>query len=250
MYSVTQRIKAIKQPRGGYVKPKDFNVTQLNDSIELYQEENIHSILVGLAVDYMTRFTLGAEVKDAFQISILGSRIIDEEKNANKLLKSIKGLDDKSITSACKLAGYDVCFRAGRMGYKPVSEINPNSNTINNIRIMVNRSVEFFKEYGPITKDGFTFEGGYTKVVSTGDGDFLTKDTLWDFKVSVKAPTSAHTLQLFMYYLMGKHSIHKEFETVRKLGVFNPRLNTIYTLEIDSIAPEIIGEVCTEVIGY
>ena len=34
-------------------------------------------------------------------------------KNATSLLADIKGLDKKSITNACKLVGYDVCFRAG-----------------------------------------------------------------------------------------------------------------------------------------
>lgn len=82
------------------------------------------------------------------------------------------------------MVGYDVCFRAGIIGYKPVEEINPDKDTIENIVTMINRSLSFWKEYGPITKDGFTFEGGYTDTISTGDGDYLTKDTLWDFKVS------------------------------------------------------------------
>lgn len=250
MQSVTQRIKNIKQPRGGYIKPRDFTVTQLDDGLELFPQENIHSSLVGLVVDYMTRFTLGARVEDAFNISILGSRIIDDEKNSSKLLNLIRGLDDESIINACKLVGYDVCYRAGRMGYKPVSEINPDLYTINNIKIMINRSIKFFEIYGPITKDGFTFEGGYTGIVSKGDGDFLTKDTLWDFKVSVKAPTTAHTLQLLMYYLMGRHSIHEEFKTITKLGVFNPRLNKVYLLEVDNISSDIINEVSIDVIGY
>jgi len=38
---------------------------------------------------------------------------------------------------------------------------------------MVNRNMTFWKKYGLIAQDGFTFEA---------DGDFLTTDTLWDFK--------------------------------------------------------------------
>ncbi len=33
MVSVTQRIKQIKQPRGGYIRPKEFNITILDDNI-------------------------------------------------------------------------------------------------------------------------------------------------------------------------------------------------------------------------
>lgn len=250
MYSVTQRIKTIKQPRGGYINPKAFEVTQLNDGIELFENENIHSSIMGLVVDYLTRYMIGATAKDAFSISLLGSDIIKERKKAENLLEDIKGLDDKSIINACKLSGYDVCFRAGIIGYKPVDTINPNSETIYNIRTMVNRGIKFFDQYGPITLDGFVFVGGYTDIVSSGDGDFLTKDTLWDFKVSKDKPKSAHTLQLLMYYIMGKRSINKEFETVKNIGIFNPRLNVVYSLEINKIPQEIIDTVSKEVIGY
>ena len=49
---------------------------------------------------------------------------------------------------------------------------------------MVERSLKFVEEYGPIILEGFTFEGGYTDIVQAGDGDFITEDTLWDFKVT------------------------------------------------------------------
>ena len=54
---------------------------------------------------------------------------------------------------------------------------------------MVNRALDFFNKYGPVIKDGFKFIGGYTETITTGDGDFLTEDTLWDFKVSKKTAT-------------------------------------------------------------
>lgn len=250
MASVTHRITQIKQPRGGYLKPKEFSVINLDDCIELNCNENIHSILVGLAVDYMTRYMIGSPKKDVFKISIAGANRVGESGYATKLLEGLSGLDNQSISNACKLVGYDVCFRAGINGYRPVKEINPDNDTISNIRIMVNRSINFIKEYGPIVKDGFTFEGGYTKLVTTGDGDFLTENTLWDFKVSKKEPNSSHTLQLLMYYLLGIHSIHKEFNTIKNLGIFNPRLNKIYLLEISRISEDIIEQVSSEVIGY
>ena len=136
------------------------------------------------------------------------------------------------------------------MYYKPVDEIQPDMATIKNIRIMVNRSISFWKQYGPVILDGFGFEGGYTNIIAKGDGDFLTNDTLWDFKVLSSTPKSIHTLQLLVYYLMGTHSIHPEFKNIKRLGIFNPRLNNIYLLDIDTIDPAIINTVLTEVIGY
>lgn len=259
MYSVTKRISMIKQPRGGYINKKELTITQLDDNITLNENDNIHASLVGLAVDYMTRFVMGTAKEEAFSISLKGAMVLDlftvdkkqsAIKNAAKLLSNIKGLDKKSVTNACKLVGYDVCFRAGIMGYKPVEEINPDIDTIENIITMINRSLTFWEKYGPITKDGFTFEGGYTDTISTGDGDYLTKDTLWDFKVLKDEPKPKHTLQLLVYYIMGIHSVHKEFKSIKKLGIYNPRMNKVYTVDINSISTQVIEEVSREVIGY
>lgn len=252
MVSVTQRIKQIKQPRGGYIPPKNFQKIKMASSEELEKKENIHASLIGLVVDYLSRFVNGSTIDEAFKISFKGASLLnsDELKNAEILAQSISGVDEKSIISACKLVGYDVIFRAGRLGYKPVEYINPDTSTINNIRIMVERSVRFFTEYGPVTTDGFTFEGGYTGLIDSGDGDFLTADALWDFKVSKSNITTAHTLQLMIYYLMGIHSIHNEFNSITNIGVFNPRLNIVYMLDVSKIPEALISEIETEIIGY
>lgn len=257
MSSVTQRIKEVKQPRGGYIPPKSFSVYDYDDGLVLNENENIHASLVGLSVDYLTRFMMFGNVEDSFKISKLGATTLDlfertknNSQKANRLMELVVGLDDQSIISACKLSGFDVVYRAGIKGYKPIEEINPDSDTIENIRIMVNRSIRFFEDYGPVVLDGFTFEGGYTETVSAGDGDFMTENTLWDFKVSVKEITNKHTLQLLMYYIMGIHSKHAEFKNVKFLGVYNPRLNKVYTLEIEKIPQSVIQEVGDEVIGY
>ena len=253
MPSVTARIKEItkEQPRGGYVPIKDFEKIELTDGETLsdIQLENVHTSIVGLAVDYLTRFMNGADKAEAFFISLQGARVIGEHKTAEKLLDSIVGLDDISIVSVCKLSGFDVVIRAGK-GYKPVSEINPNRETIDNIRIMVERSLNFIKMYGPIVKDGFTFEGAYTDVVSSGDGDFLTKDTLWDFKVTIANPSKDHTLQLLMYYLMGKKTTANYFDTITKIGIYNPRKNIVYSKSVDEIDDSVIHIVEHDVIGY
>ncbi|WP_411955162.1 hypothetical protein ACKXGF_05205 [Alkalibacillus sp. S2W] len=250
MASVTQRIKQIKQPRGGYIKPKEFSVEDLQDDNVLYESENIHSSLVGLAVDYLTRFLNGTPIEEAFKISLIGAHLTGKDELADDLMSDIKGTDETSIKNACKLVGFDVVYRSGPIGYKPVESINPDEETISNIKIMVNRGLNFFDLYGPIVKDGFTFEGGYTSEITTGDGDFLTDDTLWDFKVTKQAPEKKHTLQLLIYFLMGVNSIHLQFNEINNLGIFNPRLNKVYLLSINEIPDEVINEVRTDVIGY
>lgn len=250
MQSVTQRIKEVKQPAGGYINPKDFETIELEDQIELNSEENINPGLVGLAVDYMTRFMSNGNIEEAFKISLMGAQKINEIKKAQKLLDNITGLDNESIINACKLCGYDVCYRAGTAYFKNVDEINPDENTIYNIKVMIERGLSFFEKYGPVVQDGITFAGGYTSIVSAGDADFITNDTLWDFKVSKGNLTKDYTLQLIIYYLLGVHSYSCDFSNIKKLGIFNPRKNIVYQYEIKNISKEIIKEIETEVIGY
>ena len=104
--------------------------------------------------------------------------------------------------------------------------------------------------YGPKVLDGFTFEGAYTPMVSSGDGDFTTADTLWDFKVSKMPIKKEHTLQLLMYWRMGLHSVHPEFKDVRFLGIYNPRSNTASRLAVSDIPNDVIEQVERDVICY
>ena len=249
MASVTGRIKQIKQPPGGYLKPSKFEKENFTDG-EILKEENIHATLIGLAVDYLTRLTLGISKQNVFKASLLGANNVNEQDKAYDLFESINGLDGFSIYSACKLVGYDACYRVGPSGYKNVDEIEADQDTIDNIRVMVHRSMSFFDRYGPITKAGFTLEGGYTDIINAGDGDFVTADTVWDFKVSKKNPTPDQTLQLLIYYIMGTHSNQAEFQSIQKIGIFNPRMNCVYLKCISDIPQSTINEVSRDVIGY
>ena len=250
MYTVTERIARIKQPYGGYIRVRDFQKIQLNDKAVLSETMNINAGLIGLSVEYLTRFMMGSPVEQAFDISIRGAKIAKEDENAKELLVGITGLNQESVSAACKLVGYDVCYRVGLQRFKPVSEINPDGGTIDSIIVMVNRGLALWNTYGPIIQDGFSFDGGYTPLISDGDGDFLTKDTLWDFKVIKREPTSKHTLQLLIYYIMGKHSKNESFSSGEYLGLFNPRKNKVYRYPVKSIPDQTIKTVSYDVIGY
>lgn len=261
MSSVTARISVVKQPTGGYIKPTQFEVRKIDDGLALNEAENVHASVIGMVVDYLTRFMMGTEAMEAFAISLKGAMRAEQVfkqngaiEKATKLLSDIKGLDDTSIISACKMVTYDVWVRnfiGAMMAKNGVDETNPDAATIQNIKIMVERSMAFWKEYGPIVQDGFTFgPNGYTKTVDTGDGDYLTTDTLWDFKVTKSKPTNKHTLQLLMYWIMGQHSGQKIYKDIQRLGIFNPRLNVVYLMDINKVPAEVITEVERDVICY
>lgn len=208
----------------------------------------------------LLEWLMGTPITEAFSISLKGAMIAaiflrnpDIMKIALDMLSNIRGLDKKSIVNACKMTTFDVWLRNISIApmAKTADETNPDNHTIQNIQTMVNRSIVFWEKHGPIVKVRFTFEkDGYTKTVDSGDGDFLTADTIWDFKVSKMKPTSKETLQLLMYWIMGQHSGKKEFKNITNLGIFNPRLNNIYTLPISKVKPDIIEIVETEIICY
>jgi hypothetical protein len=256
--SVTARIREIKQPRGGYLPPSEFAEKHLFDGQKLSNTENISPVIVGTVVDYLTRLMLGADKSEAFTISMQGAYIAARfgctyaYREAERYLKQINGLDTRSIQAACKLVTFDEWKRNAGYVIRNGPSVTPLCDfaTAENIRIMVGRSISFFQKYGPVTKWGPTFEGGYTETIATGDGDFLTEDTFWDFKVSKNPPTTKHTLQLLIYFLMGKHSVHPEFEPLTKIGIFNPRLNIVYTYDMKDFPPDLAEEIKSSIIGY
>lgn len=278
MSSVTKRINEIKQPRGGYIKPSQFETLFYDDGKVLNENENIHASIVGMAVDYLTRFIISGDRKKAFKISLQGAMVakslgvLNAKIVASSLLKNINGIDDESVVNACKLVTFDVWLRnpSAAILAKKYYDTNPDIATVQNIQTLVNRSISFFEKYGPIVKDGFTFEpkksdenaykkmlktgkgtyGGYTATICTGDGDFLTSDTLWDFKVSKSKPTNRHTLQLLVYWIMGQHSGQSCYKKIKKLGIFNPRLNVVYLLDLKNVSDDIIKAVEKDVICY
>lgn len=60
----------INQSHGGYLNKKNLTPIQLQDIMLLNDNENIHAILVGLAVDYITRFMMGTAKEEACFISL------------------------------------------------------------------------------------------------------------------------------------------------------------------------------------
>lgn len=247
----TQRAKTIKQTRDVYVKRLDFEEISLGPGEEgLHEYENVHASLIGMAVDYLTRYILTSDLEDSFKISLLGARTINKIRTANKLMRGISGKDDQSIINAIKLSGFDVLYRSGRFGYIPVNQIKPDIDTVENVRIMVQRTLNFFKLYGPLVLSGFSFEGGYTKIIASGYADYLSEDTLWDLKVLKNHISKNHIMQLLIYCRMGLRSDYETFKNVKFLGIYNTRKNKVFIYDLCKLPYEIIRIIDEEIIGY
>lgn len=49
---------------------------------------------------------------------------------------------------------------------------------------------------------------------------------------------------------MGLHSTHQAYRTISKLGIYNPRLNTAWTIKTSQIDPHLALGIERDIIGY
>ena len=249
--AVTTRIRMVGQPPGGLLPLSLFDHVPLADRMGLHPRsmETVAPDLAGLYVDYMTRLAMGASKRVAFRIPLLGARLVNRTGEAEALLARIVDFTAPSARAACLLLDFDAASRRGPQYWRPRRMV-PDDATYFNLTRRVARSRAFFDEYGPVVWDGFDFEGGYTDRITSGSGDFLTADTLWDFKVSSYRPNPMYTLQLLVYWRMGLHSVHDEYRMVRRLGFFNPRRDEVWLLDVDRIDGRLVDWTDHELIGY
>lgn len=251
-YTVTQRIKAINQPNEGYLPISSFTVKHYQDNKTLHLKENIRANYIGLAVDYLTRYKITKNIEEAFDISLLGAKILYQQygryKDYQHCLKLLDLIIKGNTSAAVQLVAYDEVYRAGIIN---IPKLIPDKNSIDNIEVMVQRGVDFLHHCSSFVKTGINLDGSYTNIVVNGDIDYLTNNALIDFKVIRGEITNNHTLQILMYYIMGLRSIHSEdFKKVKWLALFNPRKNMVYFINTNHIPKSVIDEVSEKVIGY
>ena len=99
---------------------------------------------------------------------------------------------------------------------EPVEKINPNEVTIQNVRMMVERSFHFVK-----------------------DVEREASDSFWDIKTSEALPTKEDIRELLRRWCAQPCSVR---EQQRYLGIYNPRLNEVYRTRADAISDDVITE--------
>ena len=278
MGTVKEVARSTLQPKGSYLPLKAFDKIVYDDGIVLGDNENVHGSLIGAASEYLTGVVLGESVEDCFKVPLIGAYNADAEMPgsyvaAEKMVTEIKGLDDCSVYNALSVASFDVWYRdySYAISSPRYNEICPNEDTVRNVQTIVQRTVDLFKRFGGIKAHGFNFDpegktpddhlkwigrsrksnfGGYSQKVYNGEGDYLTTDTMWDIKVLKSKITNKHTLQLLMYWVMGQHSGRELFKEVSRIGLFNPRTNTAYLLDMNMFSRDIIHAVEKDVIEY
>lgn len=247
---ITKLASTVKQPRGGFFSVKLFQETQYNSAKELYPDENVSKTLIGTTVDNLTRVLLGANPKKVFEPATFGMMAIkvDMYDDCYDLADEVKGLDEDSIIAAYRLSVYESVYRSG---YKPSMNLTPelpNKYTINNIKTMVYRSLEYFGKQKEIANVGKTLSIKYKGDSIYGDYDYLTEDSLIDMKVLSKKITNKNTLQIILYWILGMKSDKNHFSNVKFLKFYNPRLDIEYAFDLNELTPDILKPILEEVL--
>lgn len=252
MTTLQHRIKQIEQPNGGYLVKGFFKKTFLEDN-EMLGNENISPVIVSAAVIRLAQRMNGATQREAFATSVQGFLVKRRLKNLrnNDELAEFAGIDDlsdESIIKACKLCAYDLWANNPKLAEKtPGPEnVNPDYETIQNIRIMVARCTHFFRNIEPIADMNFNFAGAYTDKITSGKGEYLSQDgSMWIVKPSKDCLTKENRLEILTQYVMFNR-IHED--EIKKIGIFNPRNNEVYSVDTTLNLP--IKLVEAEVVGY
>ena len=255
--TITRRINTIRQPEGGFLSPNAFTVTAFDggngDGGGDLNPPSLNPDLVEAAVYYLSAVMLGRPARSAFMPSLYVSLVTgfgEDTDEVGEMIEGIVGLDRASVVNAVIVCGYIVCHNADVDYCKKVDRIVPDDAAVENIVTMVNRTVEFARRFetgmlGPISLDG-----GYSNIVTAGAVEMLSKDTVWNFRISVSAADEKDTLRVLMYWRMGLRSTVSAFKDVKYLGIFNPRRNEISRIAVEDIPEEVLFKVDRDVIGY
>lgn len=252
MPTVTQIVNQLSKSeiRQNYITIRSFKHTHYNNQDIISEIQSIKPNTVGIVVDYLTRYKLTHDVKQAFEIPLL----VDNEffGAVSELTSKITTFNKQAIDIAIDLVKYDTYYRAGIDPSETPSHPKLSTEEYNTIAYLINRSANFIKACvtDNTLKTDVTFEGAYNEFVTNGDADYMTKDVLIDLKVSKYPPSEAYAMQLLIYYVMGLNSINSvDFYKLKYLAIFNPKLNTAYTLPVNEISNETIHKV-EMLLGY
>lgn len=250
MTSLKERLAQMEVSEEAYLELDKFTVNDLNDGIKLNDEENIKPALVASAAKALARILNGTPNVKAFELSLKVAEALGQKQVAEQLLLSITSSNDPSVINATKLVSYEMALKSKAKDYQTIDQIDPDKDTIFNIRTMVTRGLLFLDQFGPMVKEAFGFGGAYTDEVTRDEADFLSQDSLWNFSYSTEEPSQEEILLLFSCYQLGKHTGQDEFKEIKKLGIFNPRFNKTYQINLADIPARTMLAIEKDVLGY
>lgn len=264
------RASMVHQPTNGFIKLADFKQTSLNSDSYNFKSETLGPNTFDIAVNCLAKIELSKlepeySIIDIAVHALSNATLIDQTDTVNNLIAHIHpGLDDNSVANVIRLIKYinyaDKYIKLAngtdeielamqhQLEQKLTNKI-PGS-TIANVKTMVKRVLRLFDIYKSFVASDIDLYNNSARIIHHGKCEYLSEDTIWSITKGNTKSSQKLTLELLIEYLMGMHSKKEQFESVKYLGIYNYRADTVYRLEISQIDPDIIDEVNTSIIGY
>lgn len=257
MTTVVSFARALKQPRGGYLKKCMSYQFEDNEFID-GKEEKLQATTVGTTVDYLARFLFfsNKSIKQLLEPVVLGALIIEKNAKDNigidvlkKLNNAERKLTPNVIDLMIKASFVTDVYRSGRLdGYINAKEYqHADDEDYKHIERLTKRCLNFLeilKEKSKEMEADFAVASDKDKKL-WGDGDIITDNTIADFKVYSRNPWNKdNSLQLATYYLLGKNGIELSntginFSGIKYLTLFDVRNNRINYVNVDDFKNEL-----------
>lgn len=286
MFSVTDRIRQVEQPRGGYLPISKFKEKTLGGEVI---QCTIQPIMVGKIIDSMLHIVLQKPLEDIFRNSLNGyatrvdwfahqfsssgytkkedevdSIIAEDTKQGINVMAIIKQVEEyykhnkfyDVLNCVYMLHQYDIWVES--FGYvshisslkssKPKRLIQDDAEKLFE---MYKRTIDYIISVtnGYLVTDYKFYPNGYTDLVKYGVGDFICNYTMFDLKCTKNKPNNYNTLQLLMYYCMGLNSDNKLYKYIKKIGMYSPICNKVWTLPVSEISEELIQTINNNVLN-
>jgi len=250
MTTVNNIVSEIKQPKDGLLPIAVFEKKSFNDNNKIIKLDDEVENLCFLTVNYLTKFFLKRDINSAFEKCFLGAAFIGEESKAHQYASKISALDEQSIINASRLAEYEVCATTSIINYRYNNQKVFSYEYVQNVKIMVNRNLQFLSRYASKIMYDHSLEGGYSDIIDSGEIPFITYDSILMLSFKEDDPTNNERLEALLYYVMGIHSIYPTLLNVKFIVFFNPRTNTFYNLKASLIGNTAISFVEKDVLHY
>lgn len=218
-----------------------FSEIEICDDIILAGRENVSERTIERAIGYLMclGFSKNEEEKlSVFEEPFIRSLYINGLDAAKKLYCEALAGTESRILAALKLAAFSEAPDSVTPAYE--ADVFPNENTLLDINKMLRRCCDFFSGEKRVIKHNFDFEGAYNGKVSSGKGDYLTKDGIWSISISSSSPAEYDFVLLAAYYTLGQHCHNAaKFRKVKTLGILNPILGKVYSISVSDMPKDI-----------
>ncbi len=248
MASLIKQIRTSIQPHGGYIPISAFSYKQHSGNTITLCCKNTDENIIRLAVEYLLKIHISENTDKNYLMIETALRDVPCKNRSELIKKFYEGITSQNPTTATeyaiKLAYIEAYCKFGTLP----KNSNPDIEALKDVSAMSERCRSFFGS--SINICGFDFEGGYSECITSGNGGYLSSDTLWNVTVS-DSVTCFDTLLVLVQYIMGLHSYNSRFlKKIKRLGIYNPRLDAEYTLNISDVAEKVIEDVSKNIIGY